>query len=405
MMREAPIEEGQRRVPSRGSVRSEWALSYEGDSTMPKKRSSWGSIRSRSKDVHEIRYTVGGVPQSETYHGTRKGADRRKAELRLKYEGKGGSMLTVSEFYHEVFHPECEARIENEGMTKDGMSIVTLDGYDSVFKASIEGTEVDIPMEDLTGKIVQGWLSKMTAGKARHAKQLLGTIIGRANDLEYMDKNVMLKRYIMPSRTSGKGRTKDVYSLDELEAILQAVEGQWWEAAYIMASFGGGQLAEVTGVKPHEIEAHEREDGIYAVAWVNRGVHRLKGRVEVTERAKNEHRTELPMIIRPPYSVRLLGLRDAAIERGDAWMHDDGFGNVADPSAIQRAYKSFLARSTFRYIPFGNLRNAYSTSLHSMEIPSDTVHKLMRHSTNTTDYEHYNRISVEELEGIIGNHL
>lgn len=371
---------------------------------MGKKRSTWGSLRSRSKNVHEIRYTVGGKPKSETFHGTRKEAEAYKAKLRTKYEDSDGARMPVGAFYETVFRPECESRIENEGQTKDGMSIVTLEGYDSVFNASIKDTEVDIPMEDLTGKIVQGWLSKMTTGKARHAKQLLGTIIGRANDLDYMDKNVMLKRYIMPSKASGKGRTKDIYSLEELDAILEEVRGEYWEFAYIAAAFGGGQLNEVTGAKPSEITFHETDGGLFAIVPINRGVHRLKGRVEVVERTKNLER-KAPLIIRPPYSEDVRKLVREAQKRGDEWMLDDGFGSAIDPSCIQRAFKSFIGRSRFRYIPFGNLRNAFSTSLHAMEVPDDAVKKLMRHSTDSdVDYTNYNRLSVEDLERILTNH-
>lgn len=372
---------------------------------MAKKRSTWGSVRSRSKTVHELRYTVGGKQKSETFHGTRKAADAHLAKLRIKYEGGEGPRMPVSVFFDAVFVPECEERIENEDQTKDGMSIVTLNGYLAVFEASIRGTEVDIPMEDLTGKTVQGWLSKMTAGKARHAKQLLGTIIGRANDLDYLDKNVMLKRYIMPSRTSGKGRTKDIYSLDELKAIAEEVKGEWWEFAFLAAAFGGGQLNEATGVKPDEIDFDETEHGAFAIIPINRGVHRMTGRVEVVERTKNLERRN-PLVVRPPYSDRMRELRDEAVERGDTWMLDDGFGGVIDPSCIQRAFKSFMGKSSFRYIPFGNLRNAFSTSLHANEVPGDAVGKLMRHSTaSDVDYTNYNRLGIEELEDILARHM
>lgn len=35
--------------------------------------------------------------------------------------------------------------------------------------------------------------------------------------------------------------------------------------------------------------------------------------------------------------------------------------------------------------------------LHARGVDGDTVHKLMRHATNTTDYKHYNRMSDDDL--------
>lgn len=354
-------------------------------------RSSWGSVRSKGRGIWEIRYKRGGERKSLTFRGTRKEADKKLAELRTLYEGKEDGSMPIKAFFYSVFIPECERRVE--GTNDDKMSLTTLSGYKRIFRASIERPLGDIPLEDLDGKTVQAWLDEMTAGKAAHAKSVLKTIMRRADDLDYINGHVMGKRYLMPSEMTSRARTKDVYSEKELNEIAEEAKDEWWIAAFIMAGFGGGQRAEVTGVKPEEVSFPVKDGKTFALVPILRGVHLLDGKVEVLDHAKNEYREE-NLIIEEPHSLHLKEI----VEACDAeWLLDDGFGRPVDPEALARAYKSWLAKSTHRYIPFGNLRNAYSTMMHERGLDGDTVHKLMRHATNTTDYRHYNRMSDDAL--------
>ena len=56
-------------------------------------------------------------------------------------------------------------------------------------------------------------------------------------------------------------------------------------------------------------------------------------------------------------------------------------------------------------MPFGNLRNTYSTALHARGMEDSAVAKLMRHAELGTDYRHYNRIGVAEKVGLLAGVL
>lgn len=366
-------------------------------------RSTWGSKRQRRKGVWELRYTVAGETRQETLHGTAKEADRRLLALRQRYERvEGDPRTTVSAFFWGVFVPECEARIDAPPESDtEPMARSTLNGYIRHYKRSIAPTWDDTALEDVRPRAVQAWISGMTYGAARQARALLRTVMNRAEDLEYIDGHPLNKRYIMPSAKSDRQRSADVYDPDEMDAIFEECEGEFWEPFYILAAFGGAQRAEAVGVWAAEIEWAENELGLWAVCPVNRGVHLLDGEIVVEPRAKNDYRAQ-PIVVPPPYAARLRAVADEAEAEGRTWLVDDGFGAPLDPEAMARAWKRWVSGTRHPYVPFGNLRNSYSTMLHSKNYPDSLISKLMRHANLATDYRHYNRIGADEKIELLG---
>ncbi len=260
-------------------------------------KSTWGSKRQKRRGVWELRYTVAGKPKSETFRGTAKEADRRLMALRLKYERAAEDPRTA--------------------------------------------------LEDIRARDVQEWLSGMTFGTAKHAKAIFRIVLNRAGDLEYIDHHPLGKRYIMPTAKSARQRSSDTYDPDELDAIFRECEGEIWEPYYILAAFGGAQRAEAIDVRAPEIEWRENESGLWAVCPVLRGVHLLDGEVTVLDRAKSDYRTE-PLIVPPPYSLRLKEITDAVLAEGGTWLVDDGFGGPIDSETVTRAYKRWLSLPSHR---------------------------------------------------------
>ncbi len=366
-------------------------------------RSTWGSKRQKSRGVWELRYTVGGRPKSSTFRGTAREADRELAALRLRHEGREDTTVTVDAFFWGVFVPECEERVRSAGDGEGrGMSPTTLASYTRYYRNTIQERWGSVPLDEVRAKDVQAWLSGMTAGSARHAKAVFKVVMNRAEALEYVDHHPLGKRYVMPSAKSARQRTRDVFDADELDAIFSECAGEWWDAYFILAAFGGAQRAEAVGVKPSEVSYVENEEGLWAVAPVRRGVHLLDGEVVVVERGKNEYR-EGNLIVPPPYSSRLRADAEGALAEGGEWFADDGFGGPVDPEAVTRAWKRWLSFSPHSWVPFGNLRNSYSTVLHSLGLQDSTISKLMRHANLTTDYAHYNRLDPDALIGLMGD--
>lgn len=344
-----------------------------------KRRSTWGSKRSRGDGVWELRFRVAGEPRTETFYGTDSESDRRLAELRLQYEGVT-SLTTVGGYWNSKFLPYIEKTLAPN----------TVRDYTSRYNVHILPEFGSDVMREIRPPKVQRWLLSMTYDSAKHCKAVLSSIFSHAVIDEVIDENIMNNRYTLP-KTKGKPQNHDVYTAEELEAIFRACEGEVFEAALIMAGGGGALISEALSPKLDEISF---ADG-FAIVPIRRSIQRNKGEVELRAAAKNEYR-ESDLIVLPPFAARLKELVAEGIERGDEWLTDDGFGCPACPDNISQAYKRWFQTQPFVYVPFKNLRNTYSTILHKMNFEDSLVSKLMRHANLTTDYRHYNRLSTED---------
>lgn len=356
------------------------------------RRDDWGSIRkSKSKGSYEVRYTVAGKRRSISVQGTLRDAERERAKLRMKYETYEDCDMPIGAFWYRVFHPECKTRVKH-----GDMSPTTLNNYEKIYHANIAPEFESTPLSELKSKDVQRWLYTMTRGAAEHAKTLLKIIMRRAHDLDYIDWHVMNKRYFMPSTEKGSSKSSEKFSLSEAEEVAKLIRGSWLELAFYFAMFGGGQRSEVLGIKPNEVEFIEHQQGLFIAAPVKQTVHFLDGEILVKNSAKNKIR-EGYIIVSPPYSYRLRELIQASIESGDVWLSDDGFGMPVSPNILSKEWEKFLRKNKIKHVPFANLRNSFSTNMHTLGFEDSTISKLMRHANLTTDYRNYNTPNADAL--------
>lgn len=353
-----------------------------------KTRSTWGAIRKRGVNSWEISYTKGSKRASETIRGTRKDAERKLAELRIKYEGMRKD-ITLSEFWDTCYYPHI----------KEHLAASTVPGYERVWRVDIEPAFGDFCLSDITPRKIQAWLDPMTGGKAKHAKAVLSAILSRAFALELIDDNPAQRRFVMPKGRAPGQRSKDIYSKEELDQILALCHGEPWEGAFILSAFGGASREEAMGVLVNEIQFVTGA----AIVPIVRGVQRLDGEVKVLDWTKTEHR-QRDLVILEPYATRLHQIVETAKTCGDVWLTDDGFGNPLCPNTMaNRQYKDWFGRQPIRYIPFSNLRHAYATYT-SGKVDPMMLAKLMGHSQPTTTYNNYYRPStIDKINALNGN--
>lgn len=362
-------------------------------------RSTFGSIRKKNTNLYELRYTVNGKRRSESVHGTKKQAESRLAEIRVALKQGRRLDMSIDDFVKHVWFEECETRV------KDGsLSPTTFRSYKQQYNRAIKPTFGNTPLSELKGDDVQKWINTMTAGAAAHAKGVLRIIMRRAYDLDYVEHHPMDRRYIMPKTMTAQRRTNDIYTYDEIVALADEFKDTEIEAAYLLAAFGGGLLSEVCGIMCEECEYKLIQNKHYFIAPVNRTVHWIDREVVVKNSTKTEYR-QANLIIEEPYSIRLNVILEISCSCHDTYLTDDGFGAPIDPTVVQRLYKKHFQQSQIPYIPFSNLRNAYSTHLHERGVDAATVSKLMRHSNLQTDYKHYNRPTDEMLVRQLGDNF
>lgn len=355
-------------------------------------RSTWGSKRKRGNNSWELRYPVSGKVKRETFHGSAKDADRRLSELRIRHEGLQADM-TLSQFWDNTFHDEIKQRLAES----------TVNGYEKVYRVDISPKFGDELLRDISARKIQSWLTPMTAGKARHAKAVLSAMLSRAFALELIDDNPAQRRFVMPTGKAKGQRSKDVFTLDEMMKVFEESKGEIWEAAFILAAFGGASREEA--VSPMLDEIMFLDD--WGIIPISRGVQRLYGEVKINPRPKNRFR-ERDLIIPPPPSLRLKEIVKAGKERGDKWLTDDGTGYPLCPNMVADTYKRWFQYRELRYVPFGNLRNSYGTVMEGLGIDGMMVSMMLGQSQPSTYYRHYFRPSTEDkidiIKKVMGNY-
>lgn len=361
-------------------------------------RSTWGSIRAKSKGVWEIRYPKPQDPDSknrrqgsETIRGTKKQAEQRLAELRVECEGVDCEM-TLDQFWRLEYWPSCS-----------DLAPSTRAGYESTYQHAIKPVFGDMNLKDIGPKRIQSWIDAMTYGAARTNRAVLRSILSVAETKELVSNNAARKRFKLPKKTPENAcRTinKAVFTQDELDDVFIECRGEWFEAPFILAAFGGARREEACGVMAQEIEFEDVDElGLFALVPISRGVQCIKGEI-IVGGTKNPHSARL-LVVPPPYADRLKQLCDITIDAGESWLLDDGFGNVQSPDTMASAYRRWFQRVPFRYVPFANLRNSYATVMHSMGIDLTMVQKLMGHKNMATTFDHYDRPGREEFMQVI----
>lgn len=349
---------------------------------MPKKktRSTWGSLDKVAKNSWRIRYMLCGERQCEIVNGTKAEAERRRAELRLLYEGKERP-LTLDQFWTQVYEPEMSNRL----------AASTIPEYKRTYNKDILPAFGDAVISNIKPREIQGWLSTMTNGKAKACKRILSAILGRALALGYVEDNVAQRRFAYPKEKAKGQRSKAIMQLDVMKSVLVEARNESWIGAFILAAFGGAAREEAVSPMLDEIAWNRG----YAVVPIVRGIQRLDKRVQVLDWTKNEYR-ERVLVIPPPYSSTLKEIVDEKKEAGDVWLSDDGFGHPMDPDVVAKRYTRWFATQPYRYVPFGNLRHSYGTVMETLGIDGMMVSKLLGHSQPATYYKHYFRPSVDD---------
>lgn len=350
-------------------------------------RSTWGSIRAKTKGVWELRYNDGKSRRSKIIRGTKKEAERELANLRIQYEGIGPA-TTLDQFWHKSYHNELKMTV----------SIKTLDGYEGYYRRNVCPAFGDTPIQDITAKDIQEWLYTMTYVVAKHSKAVLSAMLTSAITEGLIDNNVALNRFKYPKKSTSKTTNKSIYTKQELDAIAEACQGEVFESGFLWGAFAGGLRSEVLGIKTEEVM---EIDG-YACAPVKRGIHRAKGATVIEEHGKNQYR-ETYLIIAPPHAERALELVKQAASAGDIWLTDDGFGNPMDPEAFRRSWDRWFKTHPFIHVPFQNLRPSYATYMRTEGYADDIVVGELRHAGTEMMTTVYDRPDIADLvKRIIG---
>jgi len=338
------------------------------------------------RDAHRIRYW-GKDPESGVYrrmsevvHGTRRDAQRRRAEL-VAIHGAEKGTLTMRQLWDTLYLPSLERRLEDGEFSPQSLKV-----YRSAWNKHVSPRWADAPCDSLRPLEVQQWINTLTLSSATKARNLMRSMLDMAVMYELAEKNPMHEKYVMPSKSTVKREDDGVWSHAQLIEIWEgAARDRWWEAAFLLSGFGGLRVGEALGVMGECVSDGSRLGVTLALVEVRRQVQN-KGNVPV-ERLKTRQSKRVA-VVPGPAATRLLGLAD-----GCDWLSGDGLGSPSSQQRLNDAWaKGMEAMPEDMRHPFRNLRNSWQTMMR-WEVGMDPHHiePLMGHKVPGVTGEFYDR--------------
>ena len=336
------------------------------------RRAAWASITQVDASTWRIRYWATGPDgyrrRSRTVrNATRRDAERVRAELMLAHS-EDAPCPTVGEVWERWYLPATGNRVD------DGdMSPATLAKYRRVWERLVSPRWSDVPMDAVRPLEVQQWLDGITRTEAGDAMRILRPLGDYAVRFGTAPSNPFRERYLMPPKSTVRSRDRGTWSLDELRALWDVARGQWWEAAFLLAAFGGLRTGEALAVRACRVgESH----GCAIV-----GVECQMAPGGLTDRLKTpQSRRSVPI----PGSAgrRLLELAAAS----DGYLSGDGMGGPSSRRVLQLAWGAVAGH------PFQNLRAAWQTWMRwEMRVPPWAIEAAMGHLAPGVTGHHYDR--------------
>lgn len=351
-----------------------------------KRRAAWGALTQVDESTWRLRYWATGPDgykrRSKTIRGSRKDAERARAELMLAHSDDA-PCPTVGEVWRTFLEPDLQRMTDAGEYGKQ-----TLKQTQSTWRCHVEPTWGDIQCDAVRPLGVQQWLTSMGYTQANAARSLLRRILDYAVRYEYAPSNPMSERYVMPPRSTVARRDDGVWTLDELGEVWRAVRGEWFEAAFLLAAFGGLRVGEALGVRSEDVGAIEVDGITITTVEVARQV---TNRGELSDALKNEQSRRVVAI--PGRAGRRLRTLAAA----GGYLTNDGFGGHATQHRLQASWRAALAGvgPSMRH-PFRNLRNSWQTNMRwTLRVPPYMIEPMMGHVGEGVTGRHYDRPDAE----------
>lgn len=356
-----------------------------------KRRRSWGSITTVSKNKHILRWPEntpeGRKRRSRTLRGTYMEAELELSRLRVLH-ADDKPVPTVGDVHDMWYRPWLDRRVR-DGLTKEN----TRKAYDICWQNVVAPEWEFVPVDNIRPAKAQEWLLTLSVGNANHAIVILRKILDFAVQYELAKTNKFRLPYEMPVRKAAVRRT-GTYDLAHAEAMLERLRGTLVEAPYILSCFGSARTGESLGVKPEEVELVESRGIKLAVVPIARRMG-AAGDLPYPDGDLKNPQSVRTTVIPAHYGVLYYEIAQQRIADGSGWMSDRGDGLPLNMNELKRMWESAAGTDA---IPFANLRNSWRTiAQYVWGIDFDTLEFLMGHIPQGVTGKHYLKPTVANL--------
>jgi integrase len=226
----------------------------------------------------------------------------------------------------------------------------TIIGYKAILRAQLLPTFGHEPIEAITTEMIESWLAGIDRAPATRTKALvlLHGIFKRARKVYGLPTNPAAEVERPPMRQSGD---IDVFSLEEVMALVRAAASTQDAAIYLTAAF--------TGLRRGELLALRWRDVDFSNQVVRVRSSYADGALTTPKSGKVR---SVPMAPDVAEALTKLGQREI-------WTCDDDLvfvgqsGSYLDGRALRRRYDAALKRAGLRKLRFHDLRHTFGTRM------------------------------------------
>lgn len=357
-------------------------------------RSHWGSNDPAGRGRRRLRFWAdlhdgrGYMRHSMTIRGTAGDGWLMLDRLHIKH-GSDTVSPTVAQAFESWWLPDAQDRLEAGELSRN-----TYANRISRWRCHVEPRWGNVCVGDVKPLDIQEWLKGLTATMAGEALATLRQILDFCVRYEIIERNPASGSFRMPRRAE-RSHSKDVYTLDEMVAALDAVRGTVAYIPAIMSGIGSCRVGESLGARVDlgEVRREEVDGMVVAVVDVVR-------QVDANGRALPDHQlktstSERPVIIPEPWSM------DVLAEPGP-WLCDRGIGEPVSQRVVAKNWKRALGDAGIEPIPFRNLRNSWRTYMRwELGVAEDMLEAMMGHAGRNVGEMHYDRPRWEAFAGVV----
>jgi integrase len=226
----------------------------------------------------------------------------------------------------------------------------TVTGYRALVSSQLVPAFGDKPIESITTPMIEHWLAGVDRSSSTRAKALvlLHGIFGRARKLYGLAINPVTDVEKPQARRSGD---IEVFSPEEVRALVRAAASQQDAAIYLTAAF--------TGLRRGELLALRWRDVDFAGQVVRVRASYAEGALTTPKSGKVR---SVPMAPDVAEALASLGQRHS-------WTYDDDLvfvgtaGTFLDGRALRRRYLTAIKRAGLRPLRFHDLRHTFGTRM------------------------------------------
>lgn len=353
-------------------------------------RSDWGSVQEIDRGRrYRLRFwaeTPDGYRRcSETVRGTRRDAYDRLAQIRLEHSSDA-PCPTVGEVWERWYRPQLQRMVDSGDRSASTLSV-----YDSVWRTHMRDRWADVPCDQVRPLDVQQWLDGLAYRSATAAMQVLRPALDVAVRYGVIESNPFREKYLMPSRSTTARQDDGIWTLAQLGETWARIHGAWYEAAFLLAGFGGLRVGESLGVRTEDVADATRDGVPVALVRVRRQVAASGA---VTERLKNRQSVRTVPVVGRAGSWLLCRARSGG---ESCWMTGNGIGGPC----IQKTLRTSWMRDGGEH-PFRNLRNSWQTFMRwELRVPPYLIEPIMGHAGHDVTALHYDRPVADEFADVL----